>query len=289
MEILITAYFIAAFVAGMAALFAPCCITVLLPAYLGSVFKQKGKIFLMTFVFSLGLIAVFLPLGLGIGWLGEIIKTYHNGLFLIGSILLLFLGVSLLLGKHFSLPFSVHRSAAQKVPSAGSIFVLGIFSAFATLCCAPVLGGVLVLAALPGSAIWGGLYSITFALGMIAPLFFLAYFIDKSNLNQKIVIFKKQISYSLLGKKITLTISDAIAGVIFLVFGAFIFYSAITGQLIMKSSYQLTINIFLEKITVSINEIFGRVPPVVPILVIIILVTFILKMVIEKWREKVEK
>ncbi len=289
METSISASFIVAFVAGAAALFAPCCITVLLPAYLGSVLKQKKEVFLMTFVFFLGLAAVFLPLGVGIGWLGEIIKTYHNGLFLIGSVFLLFLGASLLLGQHFSLPFSVHRSITPKVPSAASIFVLGIFSAFATLCCAPVLAGVLALAVLPASALWGGMYAVTFALGMITPLFFLAYFIDKTNLSQRIIVLKKPISYRLLGIKVTLAVSDAIAGTTFLLFGAFIFYSAITGQLAMRSSYQLMINIFLEQVTVAINQIFGRLPLVVPVLIIIIFVAFILKTVAKKWGEKTEK
>ena len=39
METLIIASLVTAFIAGTAALFAPCCITVLLPAYLGSIFK----------------------------------------------------------------------------------------------------------------------------------------------------------------------------------------------------------------------------------------------------------
>ena len=51
MEILVGTSLIAAFVAGVAALFAPCCITVLLPSYLGNIFKEKYKIFFMTFIF----------------------------------------------------------------------------------------------------------------------------------------------------------------------------------------------------------------------------------------------
>ena len=47
---------IAAFVAGMVALFAPCCITFLLPAYLGNVFKEKEKVLLMTLIFGLGIL-----------------------------------------------------------------------------------------------------------------------------------------------------------------------------------------------------------------------------------------
>ena len=71
MELVATASFITAFIAGMAALFAPCCIGVLLPSYLASVFKTKTKIFLMTFVFYLGILTVFLPLGLGMASLSS--------------------------------------------------------------------------------------------------------------------------------------------------------------------------------------------------------------------------
>ena len=54
METLVTTSLIAAFVAGVAALFAPCCISVLLPSYLGNIFKEKYKIYSMTFVFFFG-------------------------------------------------------------------------------------------------------------------------------------------------------------------------------------------------------------------------------------------
>ena len=56
---------VAAFVAGMVALFAPCCISFLLPAYLGNVFKEKKKVLLMTLVYSAGIFVVMLPVVLG--------------------------------------------------------------------------------------------------------------------------------------------------------------------------------------------------------------------------------
>ena len=56
MELLISTSLIAAFVAGIAALFAPCCVTVLLPSYFGSIFETRRKVFLMTFIFFLGIL-----------------------------------------------------------------------------------------------------------------------------------------------------------------------------------------------------------------------------------------
>src|SRR3989304_9738837 len=107
MGIVETASFITAFLAGMAALFAPCCVGVLLPAFLASVFRTKTKIFLLTFVYYLGLLTIFVPLGLGVASLGEAFSRYHNVIFTIGGIFMLVLGISLILRKYFMLPIHV--------------------------------------------------------------------------------------------------------------------------------------------------------------------------------------
>lgn len=258
MELLLIASLVAAFIAGIAALFAPCCLTVLLPIYLGSIFRQKITVLLMTFVFFLGISSVFLPLGLGIAGLANLFREYHNTLYIIGGIFLLALGIFILLGKHFSLPFSMSRGL--KAQNAGSVFGLGVFSGFATLCCAPVLAGVLALAALPGSLFWGGVYALTYALGMVAPLFLLAIFLDKTEFNKKFIAFKKQISYTILGKKINLTLADIVAGLTFLLMGALILYLALTGKLAMRSDFQITINIFLENLANSIEQFLSKLP-----------------------------
>lgn len=252
MEALITASLITAFVAGIAALFAPCCITVLLPSYLGSIFREKRKVFLMTFVFFLGLLAVFLPLGMGAAGLGKLFNAYHNQIFIIGGILLLLLGASLLLGRRFSMPFSVHPKL--KVNNAGSVFTLGVFSGFATMCCAPVLAGVIALSVLPNSIFWGGLYSLAYVLGMVAPLLLVAYLLDKNNFTQKLMESNKRLSYSIGGRKINLTIADAVSGATFLLMGIFILYLAETNQLAMGGGeFQTKINIYLNQLVQTIN------------------------------------
>ena len=108
MELLVSASFIAAFFAGVAALFAPCCVTVLLPTYFASIFKQISTIFLMTFVYFLGLLAVFLPIGLGVSAISQLFNTYHNVVFTLGSLFFIVLGLILILGLQFSFPVLVH-------------------------------------------------------------------------------------------------------------------------------------------------------------------------------------
>ena len=248
MELFLSASIIAAFVAGIAALFAPCCISVLLPSYFASIFRERRKVFIMTFIFFLGIFTVFLPIGLGAAALGSFFSQYHNTVFGIGGIFLTVLGAVILTGKHFSLPFRVHPMF--KKHNAASVFMLGVFSGIATTCCAPVLAGVLALAALPGSIFWGGIYTLSYVFGMVAPLFLISFFLDKVNFEQKFQrIFNRQIRYRLGGKEISITVSEAIAGITFLAMGVLILYLAFTNRLFMQAGgYQTSVNIYFAKI-----------------------------------------
>jgi len=274
MELLISASFIASFFAGIAALFAPCCITVLLPTYFASIFKQKSTVFLMTFVYFLGILSIFLPIGLGVSFLTQIFSQYHDTIFLIGGIFLIFLGMTLLLGQQMSLPFSVHPKL--KGQDFISVYVLGIFSAVATTCCAPVLAGVLTLSALPGSVFLGGVYTLAYVLGMVLPLFIIAFTLDKVDFTQKFVAFRKRVSYSVLGQKVSLTFANLFSGLMFLVLGIVIIYLAKTSQLTSHSSYQVSLNIYLTKFINGIGRFTQLIPEVGwAVIFIALFVTFV--------------
>ena len=290
MELLLSASLIAAFIAGVAALFAPCCITVLLPAYFASIFRERYKVFLMTFIFFLGILAVFLPIGLGAAALGRIFNQYHNAIFGVGGAFLILVGLTLITGKHFSLPFRVNPSL--KKHNAFSVFTLGVFSGIATTCCAPVLAGVLALAALPGSIAWGGIYALSYVFGMVAPLFLISLFLDKVDFTRKFNnIFQRRIEYSFGNKKLNITVSEAISGITFLAMGILIDYLALTNRLFVHSGYQVNINIFLTKILNSINGFIKVVPDYVWAALFIVAVALIVVLVIkqlkkEKYEEK---
>lgn len=258
MELLVGTSLLAAFIAGLAALFAPCCITVLLPSYFASVFKEKQKVYFMTFVFFLGVATVFLPLGLGAAWLGSLFSQNHNYIFGIGGAFLILLGVSQLSGKHFSLPFAVHPKL--KDSSAPSVYALGIFSGIATTCCAPVLAGVLALAALPGSIFWGLMYTLSYVFGMVSPLFIIASFLDKIDINKKVMGFRKPLRYFLFKKEFQLTAADAISGTMFLTMGILILKLAYENKLFNHSGYQTDINIYLTYALNAINSAVGFIP-----------------------------
>ena len=258
MELVTTASFITAFIAGMAALFAPCCIGVLLPAYLGSVFKTKTKIFLMTFIYFLGILTIFLPLGLGVAGLSSFFTDNHNLFFAAGGVFMLVLGISLLLGKSIMLPVHV-RPKFEKYHFC-SIYILGLFSGIATTCCAPVLAGVLALSALPGSLWLGGLYALTFVIGMVVPLFIVAAFVDHSRVVKKFESLKRRISYSLFGRKISISLSHLISGIVFTIFGLFILIFERTNPDVFGSGYQVEINLWAAQITRTIKNATASVP-----------------------------
>ena len=271
MELLVSASFIASFFAGVAALFAPCCVTVLLPTYLASIFKQRTTVFLMTFIYFLGLLVVFLPIGLGASALSQLFSTYHNVIFSLGAVFLILLGLTLVLGTQFSFPVLVHPQF--KNSGLGSIFVLGVFSGIATTCCAPVLAGVLALAALPASFLLGGAYTLAYVLGMVVPLFILSALLDKNKFTQKFFTFRKTVSYSLLGNKIHLTVSNLFSGLMFFVLGVFILYLALTNNLITHAPYQVSINVYLAKITQFIGKYTKIMPE--PIWALIFFIAFL--------------
>ena len=280
MDLLISASFIASFFAGIAALFAPCCITVLLPTYFASIFKQKATVFLMTFVYFLGILSIFLPIGLGVSFLTQIFSQYHDTIFIVGGVFLLFLGMTLLLGQQFSLPFSIHPELKRQ--DFISVYVLGIFSAIATTCCAPVLAGVLTLSALPGSVFLGGVYTLAYALGMVLPLFLIAFFLDKIDFTRKFFAFRKTVSYAVLGQKISLTFANLFSGLMFSALGIVIIYLAKTKQLISPSSYQMTLNIYLTKFIKFIGNFTKLIPEAVWALILIGVALFITYLAIKQ-------
>ena len=258
MELIAAASFITAFIAGMAALFAPCCIGVLLPAYLASVFRTKTKIFVMTFVYFLGILTIFLPIGLGVAGLSSFFNNNHSIFFALGGAFMLLLGVSLLLGKSIMLPLRV-RPKFEKYDF-GSIYVLGLFSGIATTCCAPVLAGVLALSALPGSLWMGGLYSLTFVVGMVIPLFLVAAFADRSQIVRKFESLKRRVNYSVFGRRVSLSLSHLVSGIVFTLFGLFILVFEQTNPDTFGSGYQVEINLWAARVTRIIKNSTAGIP-----------------------------
>lgn len=239
MDILFGASIIASFLAGMVALFAPCCITVLLPAYIASAFQNKKNLLKMTFIFFAGISVVLVPIGLGAAGLAQFFRDFHKELWIFGGAFMLFLAVYSVLGKGMSLPFLGKLKANMHEGNHGkSVFVLGVLSGAATSCCAPVLAGAMTLAVLSGG-FWKALI-VTFAyvFGMVFPLFLTAYFYDKFKIEQSKIVQGKLIKLPIGKKGITVHTTNLMASAMFALIGGTMLVLGLSGNAFYSPEHQ---------------------------------------------------
>lgn len=160
---------VAAVVAGTIALFAPCCISVMLPAYFAGSFQNRGLLAAMTFLFAAGVATIILPIALGASFLRTLITSEHTTIYAIGGVVMLALAAYLLLGGQLHLPMPGRRAGGKAGPL--SVYTLGVFSGVATACCAPVLAGVIALSGAASSFAMALGLGAAYVVGMVAPLF----------------------------------------------------------------------------------------------------------------------
>lgn len=268
MDAIFSASIVASFLAGMVALFAPCCITILLPTYLAAAFREKKHILKMTFVFFAGIAAILVPVGLGAASLAHTIQRFHNALYLGGGLLMVVLSVMSVLGKNFTLiPLPQKLSQGLNVTHAKSVFLLGVLSGAATSCCAPVLAGALTLALISG-AFWKAVI-VTFAyiFGMTFPLFLIAYYFERFNVRESKLLRGKLLEIKLGAKIYFLHTTNLLAGVVFLVMGVLLTVLALSHNAFWSPNYQTKVSKWLNHISLVLlnklvkipNEIWGAI------------------------------
>jgi cytochrome c-type biogenesis protein len=223
-------YVIAAFIGGVIALAMPCCFSVLLPAYFAQSFKQKSRLVGMTAVFSMGIASIMLPLAFGISYVGRILGTNHELIFVAGGFLMILIGFWTLWGRGI-LPRIDFPVNLNKV-NVASVYTLGIFSGAATSCCAPVLAGVLILAALTASMLEGILIGLTYVVGMVFPLFAIALVWEKYQAMNVSPLEGKIVNLKLFGRELSAHSSRLIAGLMFMVMGVVNILVGLTGTMI---------------------------------------------------------
>ncbi|MBI3955834.1 hypothetical protein HY339_01110 [Candidatus Gottesmanbacteria bacterium] len=209
---------ITAFAGGMVALFAPCCITYLLPSYLANIFRSREKVLWMTFIFGLGIATILVPAALGIRAVGQIFQQYHTQTYVIGGAFMILLGLMELTGRKITIPMLHLTIDLTNRHDPWSVYVLGIFSGLTSSCCTPVLAGILTLSFLSPTFLWAGLAGLSYVFGMVVPLVVLALLLEKMNWTK--------LSH-LRGK------TDAIAGVLFILVGITFTILALTGRITM--------------------------------------------------------
>src|SRR5260370_22003345 len=132
---------VAAFLGGVLALFAPCCVVSLLPTFVGAAL-ERGRLRLpaMAAIFAAGIASVMLPIVLGVGLLGQLLAAQHRVIFFVVGLFLVLLALQVLSGRPWSLPFPMLRLRVSG-STPGGIFALGLTAGLANSRCPPVLAG----------------------------------------------------------------------------------------------------------------------------------------------------
>ncbi len=249
---------IAAFAAGMVALFAPCCISYLLPAYFANIFKEKKRILLMTIVYSLGIFVVMLPVVLGAKALSTLFFQLHDQTYIVGGFFMLLVAIFSLLGIKLPMPNFALSSGKQK-NDIFSTFTLGVFSGITSACCAPVLIGVIALSTLSSSTFQALGVGLSYVFGMVAPLYIASLFIEKRNILEK-PLLKRKLGIIRLGKKeYPVFVSNLIAAAIFTVTGTLTIILSSVGMLGMPSDESAVIQT-IQNTAISVTNVTKNIP-----------------------------
>ncbi len=164
-----------AFLGGILTLLSPCSV-LLLPAFFSYAFSSAGMLVSRTGAFYLGLVTTMVPLGMLAGTVGAVVSQQRGLLLMIASAVIIVLGVIQLIG--IPLP-GIGRLDGRSGASAISVYLLGTVYGLAGFCAGPILGAVLTLAAVSGSALYGGIVLLVYAAGMVVPLLTLALLWDR--------------------------------------------------------------------------------------------------------------
>jgi len=167
-----------AFLGGVLAILSPCG-ALLLPAFFASVIGRRMRLLVHGAVFFLGLVITLVPLGLGLGAVGNLLTTYRDALIIATAVILVVLGLAQAAGFGFDMAKALPgaeglQQRAQRRTGVLRTLLLGAASGVAGFCAGPILGAILTLAVAQGNSLGAGLMLAVYGLGMVAPLMVLA-------------------------------------------------------------------------------------------------------------------
>lgn len=210
----------------------------------------------MTFIYSLGIFTVMLPVVLGARVLTQIFFSFHDQTYIIGGVFLILVGFSTLLG--FKLPMP-HFNFTKQADDPLSTYILGIISGITSACCAPVLIGVVALSSLSPTTVQSLFVGFFYVLGMVTPLYLASIFIDKRNILQKPVFRKPFREVTFLGKTHMITVSNLISFAIFVGIGLLIIFLSLSGKLSMAQSEE-SVTKLIQSVAVSVTSFVQKIP-----------------------------
>lgn len=219
---------VAAAIAGAIALFAPCCISVMLPAYFASSFQNRSLLAAMTFLFAAGVATVILPIAMGAAAVRRLLTAEHTTIYVVGGLLMLGLAAYLLLGGQLHLPMPGRRAGGRAGPL--GVYSLGVFSGVASACCAPVLAGVIALSGVASSFVMALGLGTAYVLGMVAPLFAISLLWERFDWRSSRLFRPRSFAWRLGSLRRTITATGLASGLLLAAMGAGMVWIGLAGE-----------------------------------------------------------
>ncbi|OBJ67513.1 cytochrome c biogenesis CcdA family protein [Mycobacterium sp. 1274756.6] len=254
---------VGAFLAGLAALLSPCS-ALLLPSFFAYAFDRVELLIRRTVVFWIGLCAVLVPLGAGVGAAGEAVTRYRSEVTLIGGLVLIGFGVLTVFGRGAGLPGAQRLTGRIRISTTVSVLALGAVYGLAGFCAGPLLGAVLTVSAMGADPGYGAVLMALYALGMAAPLFLLAGLWERFDLTGRRWLRGRPVR---LGPLQTHTTS-LITGLVMIGIGGLFLLSEGTANLggVLSVDAEYDLQLWLSRVSASING------PVVLLVVVAVLI-----------------
>ena len=265
---------IAAVVAGAVALFAPCCISVMLPAYFAGSFQNRRLLVAMTFLFAAGVATIILPIAMGAAVLRRILIAGHTPIYLVGGLLMLGLAAYTLLGGQMHLPMPGRRAGGKAGPL--SVYTLGAFSGVASSCCAPVLAGVIALAGVASSFGLALGLGLAYVFGMVAPLFAISLLWERVDWHASRFFHPRTFTWHLGRFRRTLTATNLASGLLLALIGTATIWIGLTTEAMPASGgWQARVAVRLQGSGRAITDTFSWIPGWAAALALLLLVALL--------------
>ena len=250
---------VAAFVAGMIALFAPCCISVMLPAYFANSFRNRGVLVGMTLLFAAGIATVILPLAMGASVLRQLFVTQHTLVYVTAGLLMAGMGIFTLAGGQMHLPMPGRRAGSRT--GALSVYSLGVFSGVASSCCAPVLAGVIALSSVAQSFMVALGLGTAYVFGMVAPLFLISVLWDRFDWRSSWLFRQRQFTWRIGSVTRTISGSALASGLLLTGMGAATVWVGLAYDAMPATSdWQIRTTFWLQQVGRGVTNWFSWLP-----------------------------
>lgn len=257
-DLLLSTTVLVAFIGGVLALLAPCCVSVMLPAYFASSFRRRTQLLSMTLIFAAGVATVILPIALGASLLSRLLNEQHAIVFTVGGTLMIAAGVAMLAGWKFMLPMPLAPGRGDG--GIRSVYTLGAFSGAASACCAPVLAGVAAVSGAAASFPAALAVGIAYVFGMVAPLTAIALVWDRRDWGRARLLATRTVTLRVGDRRHTLLLSTTLSAGLMILMGALTVVLALVGQSMATDGWQVRVTAALGHAAAVVQDALGFAP-----------------------------